>query len=345
MNTRPRYVSEYSRHHDPAIALGEALGGVVERIGPAPDLAIAFVSGAAAQALPQIADAINTLLCPTVLIGCTGQAIISGPEPDQRSGIAIWTGNPGPVLPVRAEAGNPLPKLANDQMFVGFQPAGNSSEVWLDDTGYGDGQVGFCLPKDRVSVAYAQGFRPIGEPLAVTELANGQISRLAAETAEVTMKGIIAGLTAEERVLAASGIALGVVRDEYSEDFGVGDFRMLGLRGTSAAGCLVGQDEALFREAVLLGSIVQFHVPDPGLASFDPGDLIQSGTRGRGALILAIAGQVLPNSRNFQDLGIGAMSGLVTAGNVLSLSELAGDTQRQHPDEHRSQGPAVVLFQ
>ncbi len=354
MSTRPRYVSEYSRHPDPAIALGEALGGVVERIGTNPDLAVVFVSGAAAQALPQIADAIHTLLCPTVLVGCAGQAIISGPNLDYGSGVAIWAGNPGPVRPVRIasdEAGSQLPKLETGEVFIGFSALlggtnteSQSHQIWLDDTGYGNGQVGFCLPRGSVSVAYAQGFRPVGEPLAVTGFSKGLVSRLAAETAVVTMKGIIAGLSTEERRLAAAELALGLVRDEYLEDFGPGDFSILPLKGTNGSGSLMLHESHPDASKVSLGSIVQFHVADQALASFDPVDLTSIRSGDHGAIILATAGQALPDTTNFQDLGIRAISGLVTASDVLLRPGLASQAHGEQSDGRRPNGPAVVLF-
>ena len=351
MSTPSRYVSEYSRHPDPAVALGEALGGVVERIGTSPDLAVVFVSGAAALALPQIVDAIHALLCPTVLIGVAGQAIISGPELDSGSGVAIWAGNPGPVRPVRAEPGSQLPESHDGEVFIGLkasradtQAGGVHHQLWLDDTGYHEGQVGISLPKERVSIARAKGFRPVGEPLAVTGISNGQISRLAAETANVTMKGIIAGLTPAERSLASTELVLGIVRDEYLEDFGPGDFSILQLRGTNAAGSLLLKEDDPTSSKVALGSIVQFHVADQALASFDPADLTSKGSSDRGALIVATAGQSLPDTTNFQGLGIGATSGLVTASDVLLVSDLASSRQGAQSSVRKARGPAVVLF-
>ncbi len=351
VSTPSRYVSEYSRHPDPAIALGEALGGVVERIGPSPDLAVVFVSGAAALALPQIVDAIHTLLCPTVLIGAAGQAIISGAELNSGSGVAIWAGNPGTVRPVYAAGGCQLPQSHGGEVFIGLtaakpdtHAAGVHHQLWLDDAGYHEGQVGISLAKERVSVARAKGFRPVGEPLAVTGISNGQISHLAAETASVTMKGVIAGLTPAERSLASTELAIGVVRDEYLEDFGPGDFSIVQLRGTNPSGSLLLQENDQTSPKVALGSIVQFHVADQALASFDPADLTSKGRGDYGALIVATAGQALPDTTNFQDLGIGATSGLVTASDVLLGPELSSPGHGAQSSVGKARGPAVVLF-
>ncbi len=104
-----------STHPDPAVATGEALGAVVERVGTGVDLAIVFVSGSTIAALDDVLDAVRQLLSPSVVIGCSAVGVLAGAEEaESGSGLAIWGGwlpehlDPSVLLPVTIEAQNML---------------------------------------------------------------------------------------------------------------------------------------------------------------------------------------------------------------------------------------------
>ncbi len=93
-----------SEHPDAAQAIGEAVGVVHEQVGEAPDLAILFVSGHPPETVGELADAVNRLLRPEVLIGSTAVAVIGGPvEAEERPAISLWAGRTGRVEPIRLE--------------------------------------------------------------------------------------------------------------------------------------------------------------------------------------------------------------------------------------------------
>lgn len=99
------YGAAMSEHPDPAQAIGEVLGVVLEAVGAAPDVAMVFVGGAHVGAIDDISDAVHRLLEPGVLIGSTtGSVIGGGEEVEDGPAISLWAGDLGPAAPVRLEA-------------------------------------------------------------------------------------------------------------------------------------------------------------------------------------------------------------------------------------------------
>ena len=97
------YASSLSTHEDPGIAVAEAIGQVLDRIGSSPDFAVVFMSGYFKNRLTQIRSAIENLLTPKVLIGSTADALICGSrEIEDQSALTIFAGNlEGKVTPFR----------------------------------------------------------------------------------------------------------------------------------------------------------------------------------------------------------------------------------------------------
>ena len=80
----------------PAVAVGEVVGDVVERLGAAPDLAVLFVTPHHVGALEDIAAAVQTLLDPTAFIGATAVAVLVGDRGvEDGPGLALWAGRLG----------------------------------------------------------------------------------------------------------------------------------------------------------------------------------------------------------------------------------------------------------
>ncbi len=89
----PSTAAGLSTHPDPAVATGEAVGSVVERIGAGVDLAVVFVSGSTIAALDDVLDAVHQLLRPTIIIGCTAAGVLGGSEEvESGAGLSIWGG-------------------------------------------------------------------------------------------------------------------------------------------------------------------------------------------------------------------------------------------------------------
>lgn len=93
-----------SQHPEPAPAVGEVTGAVLEAVGFEPDVAVLFVNSAHAAALEEIAGAVRVLLKPGVLIGATAASVIGGPlEIEDEPAIALWAGRVGACEPVRLQ--------------------------------------------------------------------------------------------------------------------------------------------------------------------------------------------------------------------------------------------------
>jgi small ligand-binding sensory domain FIST len=99
------FASAVSEHPDPAEAVGEVVGDVLEQVGGAPDLAALFVTEAHTSRIDEIADAVRALLAPRTLIGSTASSVIAGPrEVEDRPAISLWAGTVGAGRPVRLDA-------------------------------------------------------------------------------------------------------------------------------------------------------------------------------------------------------------------------------------------------
>lgn len=99
------FAAALSRHPVPAEAVGEVVGAVLDQVGPAPDLAVLFVSPGLAGAVDDIAASVRALLSPGVLLGATASTVIGGGEEvDDGPAVSLWAGAVGEVLPVRLDA-------------------------------------------------------------------------------------------------------------------------------------------------------------------------------------------------------------------------------------------------
>ena len=93
-----------SEHPDPAHAVAEAVGAVLDRVGPGADVAFVFVSGAHADAIGEIASAVHAILAPRAFVGSTAVGVIGGPtEVEDVPALAVWAGRTGPAEAVRLE--------------------------------------------------------------------------------------------------------------------------------------------------------------------------------------------------------------------------------------------------
>ena len=100
-----RFWAAISEHPEPATAIGDAIGQVIDELGVEPDLAAIFVTAHFRDHLDDMASAVRTLLRPGVLFGVTAESIVGGArEVEERPGISLWAGRTGAVRPVRLDA-------------------------------------------------------------------------------------------------------------------------------------------------------------------------------------------------------------------------------------------------
>jgi small ligand-binding sensory domain FIST len=96
---------------------------------------------------------------------------------------------------------------------------------------------------------------------------------------------LLQGLSPEEQQLAAQGLHVGRVIDEYQPEFGRGDFLIRAvLGGDREAGAVAVGDE------IEVGSTIQFQVRDAATASEDLDELL-AGRRAGGALVFTCNGR------------------------------------------------------
>lgn len=99
------FTAALSEHPVPATAVGEVAGQVLEQLGPAPDLALLFVTPPHAGALEDAAAAIQDILRPGTLLGCAAVSVVgTGREIERKPAVSLWAGRFGPAEAVRLTA-------------------------------------------------------------------------------------------------------------------------------------------------------------------------------------------------------------------------------------------------
>ena len=163
-------------------------------------------------------------------------------------------------------------------------PGGN--RLVLGDSLHHDGAVGVLVPPSvPVDTVVSQGCRPIGQPLTVTRSERNMLYELAGRPAFELLVELLRGLPPEEQQLAASGLHVGRVIDEYRPEFGRGDFLVRAvLGGDEQAGAVAVGDE------IEVGSTIQFQVRDARTADEDLDQLLE-GASARGALVFTCNGR------------------------------------------------------
>lgn len=96
------FAAALSEHPVPATAVAEVAGQVLEDLGPAPDLAVLFVTPPHAGALEDAAAALGDILRPGALLGCAAVSIVgTAREVERAPAVSLWAGRFGPVQAVR----------------------------------------------------------------------------------------------------------------------------------------------------------------------------------------------------------------------------------------------------
>ncbi|MCU1450087.1 MAG: hypothetical protein JWP02_2257 [Acidimicrobiales bacterium] len=170
------FAAGLSEHPLPTQATGEAVGQVLERLGPdspPPDLVLLFVTAPHAGAMEDIAAAVRTTLRPGTLLGCTAESVLGGArEVEQRPALAVWAGHTGPVAPFHVRV-TPTP---DGNAVVGWPEAEDPSALLLlaDPFTFPTDEVLRHLGDDRPGLPVAGGLAsgapaPGGNRLAVDD--------------------------------------------------------------------------------------------------------------------------------------------------------------------------------
>lgn len=99
------FASALSEHPVPAVAVGEVAGQILDNLGPAPDLAVLFVTPPHAGALEDAAAAVADILRPATIIGCAAVSVVGkAREVEEQPAVSLWAARFGAVHAVRMEA-------------------------------------------------------------------------------------------------------------------------------------------------------------------------------------------------------------------------------------------------
>ena len=95
------FAASMSSHPDAAMAVGEVIGDVLERLGERPDISVAFISNEHLGSVHNIHAALRELLGGS-LIGTTSSSIIGGAkEVEQAPALSIWSATIDDATPLK----------------------------------------------------------------------------------------------------------------------------------------------------------------------------------------------------------------------------------------------------
>ena len=315
-----RCATALSTHPDPAVAAGETLGTLVERMdGDHADAVIVFASAHHRDALDDIAGAVRTLLSPTAMIGTAAQGVVADiREVEHGAGLALWalSGAPGTVAleatpdtdlasavtatpsgvvlvtdpfttateDLLAAITDQLPgtPIVGGQTGAGTAP-GENRLIVNDEVRRGGAALLLLGPDVRLEPVVSQGCRPVGSPWVVTASEGPLIQELGGQPPVDRLRSLAED--SETVRMLSSGIHLGVVVAERPDSYQRGDFLV-----RSVLGAQQGTGAITIGEHVPLGSVVQFHVRDSETAHED---LVESltGRDAAGALLFTCNGR------------------------------------------------------
>ena len=323
------FTAALSEHPVPATAVGEVAGQVLEKLGPAPDLAVLFVTPPHAGALEDAAAALHDILRPGMLLGCAAVSVVgTRREVERTPAVSLWAGRFGPAVPVRLTAARTVDGAVFDGWpdDLAFEP---STLVLLADPfsfpveafhadlaarhpglrvvgGNASGAVGpggnRLVLDDRVHLSGAVGalVGPGVEIETVVSQGCRPIGRPYIVTrADGTYVYELAGAPPLERLveMSAGGIPESDL-DLIDQGLHLGqviDERKLDFqRGDFLVRTVLGADQAngaiAVDDAVPVGATVQFHVRDAASADEDLRQML-SGLRADGALVFTCNGR------------------------------------------------------
>jgi small ligand-binding sensory domain FIST len=85
-----------SEHPVPAEAVGEVAGQLLDALGPEPDLVCLFATAPHTGAMEDIASALDALLHPRAMIGCTAAAVVAnGRGVEEGPALSVWAARLG----------------------------------------------------------------------------------------------------------------------------------------------------------------------------------------------------------------------------------------------------------
>ena len=158
-----------------------------------------------------------------------------------------------------------------------------STRLWVDGRTTDRGAVGVLVDGASARILVAQGCRPVGPAMTVTEAQGNLVHGLAGLPALTKLKGVLSDLPPPDQALASAGLLLGIAADEYAEEH---EYLVRGILGIDGEGLVVG-------DLVSVGQTVRLQVRDADAADQDlRGALARCpGQPGSGALLFSCNGR------------------------------------------------------
>lgn len=137
--------------------------------------------------------------------------------------------------------------------------------LYLETAVYTEGLVGVALSGDiAVDTIVAQGCRPIGKPLTITQCHETLLQKVDGKSPIEVLEELVETLNENDRQLLQTSLFLGIAMDAMNDEPKQGDFLIRNLIGVDRATGAVGIGAAL-RE----GMLVQFHLRDKVMSAED----------------------------------------------------------------------------
>jgi small ligand-binding sensory domain FIST len=142
-----------------------------------------------------------------------------------------------------------------------------------------------------VEALVSQGCRPVGNPMTVTNCDGNVVLELAGRPALQRLEDLLLSLPDEDQAIAATGLQVGVMHDEYLDTHEQGDYLIRNLVRVD-----VDRAAIVIADDVEVGQTISFQLRDPAAASDDLRRILTewaSGNEGRaaGALLFSCNGR------------------------------------------------------
>ena len=175
---------------------------------------------------------------------------------------------------------------------LGGQGSG-STRLMVDDRVVDRGAVGLVLGCEvPIEALVSQGCRPVGNPMAVTACEGNVVLELAGRPALQRLEDLLMSMDPEDQAIAATGLQVGVLHDEYLDTNEQGDYLIRGLVRVD-----VDRGAVVIADDVELGQTISFQLRDPAAASQDLQRMLHEVTgatstgRASGALLFSCNGR------------------------------------------------------
>jgi small ligand-binding sensory domain FIST len=150
-------------------------------------------------------------------------------------------------------------------------PSDQTSQVYLNGDVFEEGGVAVSVGGDvKLSGVISQGCTPIGETWTLTRVENNLIHQIANRPAYSVLEDTVKNLSAADQLKARGNLFIGLVVNEYLEDFHRGDFLVRQLIGGDPNSGVLAVG-ALPRA----GQTMQFHRRDAAAATEDMNELLE----------------------------------------------------------------------